>query len=68
MQFALLNYPVKVGITSDTDIENMNMMNEAEKGEKILVRGYKLEAKWRMREYCEQNGDVTLNVCLSQKT
>ena len=26
-----LTYPVKGGITSDTDIENMNMMIEAEK-------------------------------------
>ena len=39
----LVDYPIKVGIMSDKDIENMNMMIEAEKEQKILVRGYTIE-------------------------
>ena len=63
-----LNYAVRIGITSDTDVENMNMMIEAEQGETILVWGYTLEEQLIMGEHCEQNGYGTLNMCLSQET
>ena len=62
-----LNYRVKIGITSDTDVENMNMTIKAEE-EIFFIRCYKLEEELRMKEYCEQNVDGTLNICLSQET
>ena len=63
-----LDYPIKLGLASENDIDNMNMMIEAEIYEKILVRGYTIKAQLNMIEYSENNGDGTVNTCLSQGT
>ena len=55
-------------MTSDKNIENMNMMIEVEKGQKILVRVYTIEEELRMRKHCEINGDGVINIGLSQET
>ena len=59
------DYPIKVGMTSDKDID---IMIEAEKGQKTLIRGYTIEEQLRMREHCEINGDGVINIGLSQET
>ena len=61
------DYPIKFGMTSDKDIENMNMMIEVEKGQKILIRGYIIEEQLRMREHSEINGDGVINIGFHKK-
>ena len=63
-----LNFPITLGQTSSTDIDNMKMMIDAEINEKILVRGYTIEEQLNMREHTEQNGDGTVNIGLSQES
>ena len=38
-----VNFPIKLGLTSSTDIDNMKMMIDAEITEIVLVRGYTIE-------------------------
>ena len=63
-----VNFPIKLGLTSSTDIENMKMMINAEITEKVLARGYIIEEQLSMREHSEQNGDGTVNISLSQES
>ena len=58
------NYPVKIGNTTQVDVDDMNMMIQAEVEKKVLLRVYDIKEQMRTNK----NLDGTLNVYFSQET
>ena len=50
-----VNFPIKLGLTSSTDIDNMKMMIDAEINEFFLVKEYTIKEQLNMREHSEKN-------------
>ena len=59
-------YPYLCNNATQNDMENMSLMEQCQKNEKVLLRGYKIREQMNRDQNQEYNHDGCMNVSLSQ--
>ena len=63
-----MTFPVPIGMSTTSDLQNIIIMQKCMNEQKVLVRGYSLEEQMTVSQNQEENHDGSINISLSQDT